>query len=321
MGYRRPVFGRSAGSSPVTEHADLGRTGAPRVVDLLRDGYGISFDEVLDEMARLVIAMMEVAETTAVDGNFRTCFWVDAFNTAEVLEGLSAYVGYCEARATGRPGHFRQCREAVIEAIRYLETSQVDGTWGGVADTCGTLLGYLRVVAQTDRVGFEDHVVFKALRWMCDEKQALDDGSFLHTTYVTVFYALAIWEAYSVWPLGHRTTPEVYDIALWSTPVQSTQERSHRLELQIRLEDTEAALGRLAQRRKNTIASLIAAATAGAMVVVGLLVMVASRAVRIDLRALDFDILDPDLFYLEASLVVAVAWALGQGAFAVASRD
>jgi len=156
-------------------------------------------------IVRLLLAMRQPASITLSDGEIQTCFWVDCFNTSEVLEGLTSFLVSIEGTDDKSLIKIkRQIKESIFQGIQYLECNQVDGTWGGVADTCGALYGYLRVTTMMTDLDPKDHLVFQALRWMCDEKQAMADGSFLHTSYVTVFYFMAILEAYRDWELGKK---------------------------------------------------------------------------------------------------------------------
>ncbi|MCW2538713.1 MAG: hypothetical protein JWN95_438 [Frankiales bacterium] len=199
----------------------------------------LASESIVDEIARLLLAMEERSDISVPDGDpAEVSYWVDAFNSSEVIDALAHYLLHCgSTHRWGATRHDVDCKAAVIRALQYIELTQSDGTWGGVADTCGTLYGYLVVNGMMANVKHEDDVVFRALRWMCDEKQSLPDGSFLHTSYVTVFYALALSECYRSWPLGTRRASEVYDVVLWSAPSSATVERSRRLNVQIQLEN------------------------------------------------------------------------------------
>jgi len=263
-------------------------------------------ESVIDQIARILLAMEERDRISTASGDVDVSFWVDAFNSSEVLEGLAMYLKHCESpRAWGTTRHRDDCMAAVYRCLRFIELNQSDGTWGGVADTCGTLYGYLRVLSMLRDVGHEDHVVFKALRWMCDEKQAMADGSFLHTSYVTVFYALALWQAYETWPLAGKRGAEVYDIALWNTPANTTAERSLRLEIQISLEDAQRALRTLQASRAHQQRLVAAALVSLISVLIATAVLIGSHSLTVH-GNLHGSIRKADLFWAIVAVAVPV---------------
>jgi hypothetical protein len=72
--------------------------------------------------------------------------------------------------------------------------------------------------------------VFKALRYLCDDKTVFLDGSIAHEMEPTVYYALALIEVLRNWCLPEeicetKPTMELYDYILWHTPARSTYER------------------------------------------------------------------------------------------------
>jgi hypothetical protein len=218
-----------------------------------------SINEIADILLNSANSTTENA--TGEEKSFESLtYWVDAFNTGEVLEGLNKYIEWLGKRTDKSPtGEIRseKTRKAIIEGIRYIETSQTGCTWGGVADTCGTLWCYLVVLKNTtwtQGAEYENQVIFKALRWMCDSNQSMDDGSFLHTAYVTVFYSLAMLEAYLAWPLGQSAANKVYDIALYQSPLNSSEERTRRLYLELELNETKIAITSLKQKHKSDVA-------------------------------------------------------------------
>ncbi len=162
-------------------------------------------------------------------------FWGDFFQSGEVVEALALFVAYGLANSPGKPlsDPSIECRKRVVSCIQYFEDHQVDGRWGTHSDTCRALYAYLRASRLIPDVGPEDHLILKALRWMCDRKQVFADGSFMHTMFITVFYALALWEAYKYWEPAKESTMKVYDSAFWAAPVRSTPERAKRLALQV----------------------------------------------------------------------------------------
>ncbi len=196
-----------------------------------------SEENILDRITRIIMSMQEQTYLIVDNRKEQLSFWVDCFNTSEVAEALSAYINHHSYEKDRKL--VKKVKKSLYRSVRYIEENQDSGTWGGVADSCGTLYGYLQVTKSLNEIGPKDYIVFQALRWMCDRNQVFSDGSFLHSSYITVFYLLALVEAYSNWELGKKNTLEVYDIALWNIPAQGTSERSKRLELQLKIEDRE----------------------------------------------------------------------------------
>jgi len=75
----------------------------------------------------------------------------------------------------------------------------------------------------------EIHITFKALRWICDEKQIFDDGSFLHALFLSVFYAGTLIEVYRSWAPCEYSIDKLYDDVVWASPMRTTPERTMRL--------------------------------------------------------------------------------------------
>lgn len=193
----------------------------------------------IEKIARKLIAMRDIKKEIIDEHEIELNYWMDCFNTSEVLEGLVSYLKNCfnVLYYNTKNDEIKEVISVIHKSIIYLESSQNNGCWDGVADTCGTLYGYLKTVNSLQDIEPKDYIVFKALRWICDEKQVLHDGSFLHTSYITVFYLMSIIEVYNHWELGNCNGPEVYDIALWSSPGEISMERSLRFDIQLELKD------------------------------------------------------------------------------------
>jgi hypothetical protein len=252
-------------------------------------------DNFTDRIARILMGMEQNSIIKLADGDIEVSYWVDCFNTSEVIEGLTSYLNSKNSEDE-RNDLFVSVQTALFRAIRYIECSQADATWGGVADTCGTLFGYLRVTSRAPNVEPEDHIVFQALRWMCDEKQTMEDGSFLHTSYVTVFFLMALIETYKFWELGHKSGAEVYDVALWSSPSQETAERSRRLDLQIKIEDKEVVIKELRERIDLYDKIRLSVAFFIIEFVILMIILNVSGAIKIDIGSMNIDLLDDSLF-------------------------
>jgi hypothetical protein len=258
---------------------------------------------VIDEIAAYLVTAKEdlPPNMIAIDPPEAVAFWSDFFQSGEVIDCLASYLRYCR-----RSVFHDECRRLMVTCIRYFERHQVDGKWGAHADTCRALYGYLRATHAIPEAGQEDHLVMKALRWMCDEKQTFSDGSFLHTPFVTVFYAAALWEAYVHWPLAAKPVNTVYDVALWSAPVRATEERGLRLALQIEA-DAQARGKRRTEARFRALRERIL----GAVVLLAVLVAGTVGALLLDLLTLHVSghVGDAPTLTEFAAVVVAVALA------------
>lgn len=186
-----------------------------------------------------------------------TFWWDDYFSTAEVVESLALFYVYCNnAEKTNSnllPISDKNIkiliREALVNTCIYFEKEQVDGMWGNHIDTIKVLYSYVRVrdlIPKTNKddepiITPEVHTVFKALRWMCDEKQIFRDNpndinspkSFMHTMYLTVFYAHSLLEIYKRWDPVECSIAKIYDDVVWSSPTRTTPERAKRLALEL----------------------------------------------------------------------------------------
>lgn len=180
-----------------------------------------------------------------------TYCWVDYFSTAEVVESLTAFHSYgCDLVENGQnkiliPKLLEvlpKIRVALVRACSYFEQTQEDGTWGSHIDTIKVVTAYVmtrRLLPQRSNadsyLGIDNvlvpeiHTTFKALRWVCDEKQIFSDGSFMHTMFLTIFYAQALIEVHNSWDAAKERIDKLYDNVVWASPMRTTPERSKRL--------------------------------------------------------------------------------------------
>lgn len=256
----------------------------------------------IDEIAAYLLAAKDemAMDHSPTQGPEELAFWSDFFQSGEVIDCLSQYARYVTA-ANRRASY----EEHVFHCIRYFELNQVNGQWGAHVDTCRALYGYLRATHVIPVARQENHIVLKALRWMCDDKQTFSDGSFLHSPFVTVFYAAALWEAYAHWPLATRSVGEVYDVALWSAPVRATEERGLRLALEIERERLVAAHDKATKRFRRLRRHFVGALVAAIVAVVG-------TALSIILGVLEVSVAadKPGIAFSYFAIVVAVLGAL-----------
>jgi len=193
-------------------------------------------------------------------------WWDDYFSTAEVVSALALFHHYCsgsEDAAAQYAPLTRAVKETLVRACTYFEQGQVEGMWGSHIDTIRVTHAYVlirRMIPQRlhglnePLIVPEIHTTFKALRWMCDPKQIFSDGSFLHTMFLTIFYASALIEVYRSWEPCRDSIDKIYDDVVWFSPVRTTPERSKRLaaelvntELEERLASAKAESERLSR--------------------------------------------------------------------------
>lgn len=174
-----------------------------------------------------------------------TYWWADFFSTAEVVEAMALFYARFTAdealKAEWAP-LLHAVHVALIRACAHFEQGQDDGMWGSHIETIKVIYAYVLIRRQIPQrapgvdaplIVPEIHTTFKALRWMCDEKQIFPDGSFLHTMFLTIFYALALVEVYRSWDPVWDTVADIYDDVVWFSPIRTTPERSQRLAAQL----------------------------------------------------------------------------------------
>lgn len=277
-----------------------------------------------DSYCRLCRSMVDYllasqGEVVLFGGPDTAAHWADYFQSAEVMDALGEVLR-CPALclAFGSVTDMADVRASLQSAAHGLECTQEDGMWGNHADTCAALGSYIRACS-TLGIGHEDHIVLKSLRWTCDEKQRFPDGSFLHSVYLTLFHASAVLAAYFAWPVSLLNTQEAFDVALWSSPVRTTPERTRRLQLELVNSSLERRIRRLERSRAKWFAyawaSVALFISFGLVAVMGVVAKLYTLGPEYgDKRAL------PDLLaYLGVSVPLAIA--LTGVVFAIARRD
>lgn len=193
----------------------------------------------------------------------RFVWWGDYFSTAEVMEFLSQYhdmvvepllaADQNDAKKSHELGRFfaiedpanasTRIRSQITRSAHYLEASQAEGLWGGHIDTIKSLASYIRaakLVALESNDPHETlsytpkaHIVFSALRWICDYKQTFESTvgkfearSFMHTMFLTSFCADSLLAAFRDWPEAEKKTALLYETVIWSAPTQISEDRS-----------------------------------------------------------------------------------------------
>lgn len=180
-------------------------------------------------------------------------WWGEYFESAEVVEALSEFYR-AQMRIEGRvlSDEKQLLLDVIPETLAttafYLQDEQVDATWGAaLIDTPRVLLTYVKITGRHSDIQPDNPTIFKALRWLCDEKQTLPDGSFLHTLFITVYYAMTLLEIYKNWQLAEKPVADVYDDVLWSVALQPNRDRLLHLHSQAQLESMKSNLERISK--------------------------------------------------------------------------
>jgi len=255
--------------------------------------------------------------------------WENYFHTAEVTEALAiAYSAASEPTQCPIPSLAGKLQNVISDsdlcktkialngALRYLETHQINGEWGSHVDTMRCLYAYIKASYLTNEQP-EPHILFRALRWGCDEKQVFSDGSFLHTMFLTIFYCFALKEAHDHWAMASKSVIELYDDVVWASPASTTAERGKRMQAEMKLDDTERENRRLDYSNSTWKRSAITLFIAVMCIIVGLTMCFifnictwsSSEQFDIQSRLLTFNIdasIDRPQFYTFIAIMVTV---------------
>lgn len=174
----------------------------------------------------------------------------DIWNISEAVMGLVEYyqrhyrTNYGEDEAQ----RLSKVAKSIHEAVRYLEMGHSDGKWGLPDTSSLALLAYLRGHSIWERLEPQPQILFKTIRWLCDDKQRFADGSLLHSSTHTLFFCLCLVEVVERWiPAGSPldlSVEDLYDFVLWQMPARTSAERAKRLELQNKLEKSDLVIQR-----------------------------------------------------------------------------
>jgi hypothetical protein len=203
-----------------------------------------------EEICRYLIQRKETIKRVIGEIEERTAWWGDFYQTAETLESLAIYYSASSKSGEQKQALMNEIENTSKEVFRFIEHNQSeDGMWGTHVDTLRTLYVYIKATKLLPFINSEPHLVFKALRWICDEKQCFDDGSFLHTMFLTIFMCEAFVEVHNSWPLSKFSIAKVYDDVLWESPMRTSPERTRRFvaemdvqKLSVKLKDTQSKL-------------------------------------------------------------------------------
>lgn len=263
-----------------------------RVKEMYNDNYFTRENIEIDTAIKTIVLMLLQCANMEIDkdnSSIKPENWGSVFNIGEVICGLSSYVLFREADDSLK----RATQESILEGLKYIENAQGNGgiTDNSVADSCGILWSYFVTSKACPEYGHDDIMVFKSLCWMCDSNKVLADGSFLHTSYATVFYALSLIEAYETWELGHKPTNEVYHMVVWLNPNIETTERARRLDLELKQKKNSEELSQLKYLVVNRSAIFSTILIVTLLIIVTLIILQACKAVNISIEFLDFSLL------------------------------
>jgi len=186
--------------------------------------------------------------------------WGDCFITAEVCNVVGLYLLFISEKKEYRfseQNHDKWVKEIYTmlkKAMRWIEATQgSDGMWGTHDNTIRCLSSYLTTIANLKlfekkflvtslsenniwikQSDCEAHKVFKAIRWLFDPKQRFNDGSYLHSSFLSVFFFESFVSIYNHWDFAKgKTMYKIYDEVFWMSPMRTTQERGKIVELEI----------------------------------------------------------------------------------------
>jgi hypothetical protein len=187
-------------------------------------------DHVINVLVDEILHSVKPMEIIVDDKPENVITWEeDVFTTAEIIISLSRFITTESVKSNLRTKH--EILDLMGQALRFLELKQIDGRWGIEEETAVALRSYLVGHDSWDKpLQPEPHIVFKALRYFCDEKTVFPDGSIAHEMEPTIYYCLALIDTLSKWKLPDelctkKPVIELYDYILWNTPTRSTYER------------------------------------------------------------------------------------------------
>lgn len=186
--------------------------------------------DVVYGLVEEIVHSAKLIELTTDGKTEQVLVWDEGvFGTAETIVSLSRYV---TSNATAVNHNLKKdILDLIGQGLRFIELQQRDGRWGIEEETAVALRSYIiGHKAWGKPLEPEPHIVFKALRYLCDEKTVFLDGSIAHEMEPTIYYALALIETLKGWKLqdglcDNKPAIELYDFILWNTPARSTYER------------------------------------------------------------------------------------------------
>jgi hypothetical protein len=220
-----------------------------------------SLDDEIQELVGEIVHSAETKTQLYEGRDEEVAVWDDdLFSTADAIISLSRYIeSEKKSRKPSQAEHLTEIVALLRPALRFLELEQVDGKWGVEESTTVALLAYvLGSKATGEDHPPEPHIVFKAIRYLCDPQTVFADGSIAHKTEPTIYMILAFLEVLEDWDLPNglfteKSVHELYDYIIWNTPTRSTHERIKRMKIQ-----SEAASLRIQNSQANEVIKEVA---------------------------------------------------------------
>lgn len=213
-----------------------------------------SLDDAIHELVSELIHSAEVKNQLYDGESEKIVIWDDdVFATADAIISLSRYIQF-EKPSKDQSAQWNEIITLFQPALRFLELEQVDGKWGIEETTTIALQAYIlgyKTIGE-DQLP-EPHIVFKAIRYLCDPKTVFSDGSIAHKMEPTIYMILAFLELLENWKLPNnilteKSVHELYDYIIWNTPTRSTHERVKRMQIQ-----SEASILKTLNNKANKI--------------------------------------------------------------------
>lgn len=224
--------------------------------------------------------LIQCVKPLDADSEFILDNWGSCFNIGEVICGLSSYILWNDAKEDIKS----IANKLILAGLKRIELEQQNNggiTNNNVADSCGITWCYLVASKAIGVFEHDDTMIFRTLCWMCDSNKVMRDGSFLHTSYATVFYALSLIEIYETWELGKKSTNEVYHVIVWTNPNSEIIERAKRLDMEMDVQKIQTEADKFAKEIQGKFSFCCGIATFIISVILAIVVMEATRALQI----------------------------------------
>lgn len=262
----------------------------------------LSQKESIDAAARMLIQCVDQFEDNS-DINLDN--WGSCFNIGEVICGLSSYVMWDE----GKEEIKGKANKLILAGLKRIELEQNNGgiTNNNVADSCGITWCYLVASKAVGVFEHDDTMIFRTLCWMCDSNKVMKDGSFLHTSYATVFYALSLIEIYETWELGKKSTNEVYHVIVWTNPNSEIIERAKRLDMEQDIRKIQAETDRFEKRVQEKFSICCFMAVFFTSVIIAVVIMGVTGALQISfsINGVNASLILPEIA-IAATIIIAL---------------
>ena len=186
-------------------------------------------------------------------------WWDDWFGSCDVLMFFVRLLDLNAARAlTIEPDMLMRTRESIARCFTLIEDSQSDGIWGAYLDTIAVVGTYVRVASAvsasvtpsdaTPRTA-QPRIVFRTIRWLCDPTQISNDGSILHTGFLTTAFVNTLIQVIHFWPETKMTLIDLYDELTQVMDRGVTIDRANFLTASI---ERDATMTKLAHERRRS---------------------------------------------------------------------